>query len=146
MTDIEKAKQSLAGHTIALCKGGDIVTSDKRGIAPMLGFIAENQKIDTRERGIFARLPQPRSRTEFCEESGDSRLQNFFDLHRAAQKIRIRVCRFSEKIFFVGQYGEKGGVYARKHARKSERLVSAEIYVHADSRIAARFHVLFHFG
>lgn len=45
MTDIEKAKQSLAGHTIALCKGGDIVTSDKRGIAPMLGFIAENRNL-----------------------------------------------------------------------------------------------------
>ena len=68
---------------------------------------------------------------------------NYFD---TAQKIRIRVCRFSEKIFFVGQYGEKGGIYARKHARKSERFVSAEIHVHADSRIAARFHVLFHFG
>ena len=106
----------------------------------------KNQKIDMRKRGIFARLPQPRSRTEFCEENGDSRLQNFFDLHRAAQKIRIRVCRFSEKIFFVGQNGEKGGVYARKHARKSERFISAEIHVHADSRIAARFHVLFHFG
>lgn len=95
---------------------------------------------------ILTEYPQPRSRTEFSEESGDSRLHNFFDLHRAAQKIRIRVCRFSEKIFFVGQYGEKGGVYARKHARKSERFVSAEIHVHADSRIAARFHVLFHFG
>ena len=45
MTDTEKAKQSLAGHTIALCKGGDIVTSDKRGIAPMLGFIAENRNL-----------------------------------------------------------------------------------------------------
>ena len=45
MTDTEKVKQSLAGHTIALCKGGDIVTSDKRGIASMLGFIAENRNL-----------------------------------------------------------------------------------------------------
>ena len=41
MTDLQTAKNNLAGHTICLCKAGDCLYSDKRGIAPMMGFIAE---------------------------------------------------------------------------------------------------------
>ena len=41
MNDLEKAKENLAGHTICLCKDGKLITSDRRGIAPMMGFIAE---------------------------------------------------------------------------------------------------------
>ncbi len=39
MTDLEKAVKALGGHTIALCKGENIITSDKKGISPMIGFI-----------------------------------------------------------------------------------------------------------
>lgn len=40
MTDIQIAKQNLAGHTICLCKGGKCLLSDERGIAPMMDLIA----------------------------------------------------------------------------------------------------------
>ena len=39
MTDLEKAVKALDGHTIALCKGENIIISDKKGISPMIGFI-----------------------------------------------------------------------------------------------------------
>lgn len=39
MTDLEKAIKVLDGHSISLCKGENVLTSDKKGIAPMLGFI-----------------------------------------------------------------------------------------------------------
>ena len=42
MTDLEIAQSNLAGHTICLCKDGNCLFSEKRGIAPMMGFIAEN--------------------------------------------------------------------------------------------------------
>ena len=42
MTDLEIAKQNLDGHTLCLCKDGKIVHSEKRGVAPMVDFIAEN--------------------------------------------------------------------------------------------------------
>lgn len=45
MTDLERAKASLAGHTIALCKGEQVITSDLRGISPMLAFIKENRDL-----------------------------------------------------------------------------------------------------
>ena len=41
MNDLNLAKSNLAGHTICLCKDGKLIFSDKRGIAPMMGFIAE---------------------------------------------------------------------------------------------------------
>ena len=41
MTDIEVAKNNLAGHTICLCKGGVCLYSDARGISPMMNFIAD---------------------------------------------------------------------------------------------------------
>lgn len=40
MLDIHIAKENLAGHTICLCKNGELIFSEKRGIAPMMGFIA----------------------------------------------------------------------------------------------------------
>ena len=39
MTDLELTKKGLTGHTICLCKDGKLLTSDKRGIAPMMDFI-----------------------------------------------------------------------------------------------------------
>lgn len=39
MTDIEKAKEELGTHSIALCKNGKVITSDKRGVAPLAEFI-----------------------------------------------------------------------------------------------------------
>lgn len=39
MTDLEIAKKNLLGHTICLCKDGNCLYSEKRGIAPMMGFI-----------------------------------------------------------------------------------------------------------
>lgn len=46
MTDLEKAKANLAGHTVSLCRGEEALTSDKRGIAPMLDFIAEGKDLE----------------------------------------------------------------------------------------------------
>ena len=41
MTDFEIAKNNLSGHTICLCKDGNCLYSEKRGISPMMGFIDE---------------------------------------------------------------------------------------------------------
>lgn len=46
MTDLELAKNNLAGHTICLCKGGEFIFSGKRGIAPMMGFIASGTDLN----------------------------------------------------------------------------------------------------
>lgn len=35
MSDLETAKNNLDGHTLTLCKGGRLITSDKRGVTPM---------------------------------------------------------------------------------------------------------------
>ena len=43
--DLEKAKEALGAHTIVLCKGDDIVTSDELGIKPMVSFIDEGRKL-----------------------------------------------------------------------------------------------------
>lgn len=40
MTDLQIARSKLSGHTICLCKDGNCIFSDKRGIAPMMDFIA----------------------------------------------------------------------------------------------------------
>lgn len=40
MTDLTTARNNLGAHTICLCKGGECVYDDKRGIAPMMGLIA----------------------------------------------------------------------------------------------------------
>lgn len=44
--DLEAAKNALKEHTLALCKGGTVFISDLRGVAPMLGFIAEGQALN----------------------------------------------------------------------------------------------------
>lgn len=40
MTDLQTAKFNLAGHAVCLCKNGACISSDKRGIAPMMDFMA----------------------------------------------------------------------------------------------------------
>ena len=45
MTDLELAQRNLAGHTICLCKDGKLLTSDKRGISPMMDFIEEGRDV-----------------------------------------------------------------------------------------------------
>ena len=42
MTDLQIAKDNLAGHTICLVKDGNCLYSELRGIAPMMHFIADN--------------------------------------------------------------------------------------------------------
>ena len=41
MTDLQTAKNNLERHTICLCKDGKCLFSEKRGIAPMMDFIAD---------------------------------------------------------------------------------------------------------
>lgn len=41
MTDLQLARDNLSGHTICLCKNGNCIFSEKRGISPMMCFIAE---------------------------------------------------------------------------------------------------------
>ena len=39
MKDLEIAKESLAGHTICLCRGAEKIYSEERGIKPLMCFI-----------------------------------------------------------------------------------------------------------
>ncbi len=41
MTDIQIAKNGLDGHTICLCRDGNCIFSEKKGIAPVMDLIAE---------------------------------------------------------------------------------------------------------
>lgn len=45
MSDLSLAKDKLKEHTLVLCKNGAIITSDRRGIAPMLNFISEGRDL-----------------------------------------------------------------------------------------------------
>ena len=45
MTDIKIAKANLKGHSICLCKDGDIITDDGRGISPMMRFFNERRDL-----------------------------------------------------------------------------------------------------
>ena len=45
MTDIELARSNLEGHSICLCRDGEIITDDGRGISPMMKFIAEGREL-----------------------------------------------------------------------------------------------------
>lgn len=45
MTDIEKAKEALGNHSIVLCKNGEVITSDKRGVAPLVEIIQSGTDI-----------------------------------------------------------------------------------------------------
>ena len=45
VTDLERARQLLPGHSIALCRGGELLTDDARGIAPMMNLLAAGQDL-----------------------------------------------------------------------------------------------------
>ncbi|MDE7158892.1 MAG: DUF1893 domain-containing protein [Clostridiales bacterium] len=45
MTDLQTAKNNLAGHTICLCKDGACLFSEKRGITPMMNFIESGEDL-----------------------------------------------------------------------------------------------------
>ena len=45
MTDLDRAKSLLAGHSIALCRGEQTLVGDDRGISPMTGFIGEGKDL-----------------------------------------------------------------------------------------------------
>ncbi len=45
MTDLERAVQHLPGHSIALCRGEEILTDDARGIAPMMNLSAAGRDL-----------------------------------------------------------------------------------------------------
>ena len=45
MTDLELAIKNLEGHTLALCRDGDVIVSDERGVAPMVGFLREGRQL-----------------------------------------------------------------------------------------------------
>lgn len=34
MTDLELARENLGGHTLVLCRGGELMISDARGYLP----------------------------------------------------------------------------------------------------------------
>lgn len=44
--DLLKAKENLNGHTIALVKQDEIITSNKRGIMPMIDLIKANKNLE----------------------------------------------------------------------------------------------------
>lgn len=45
-SDLERAISSLEGHTIFLVKGSKTLSSDKRGVAPMLDFLEQNTDLE----------------------------------------------------------------------------------------------------
>lgn len=45
MNDLRTATENLLGHTLCLCKGSVCLTSDKRGIAPIMDFIKEGKTL-----------------------------------------------------------------------------------------------------
>ncbi len=45
MSDIERAKLGLSGNTICLVRGDEVITSTRRGVAPMLELIERGQDL-----------------------------------------------------------------------------------------------------
>ncbi len=45
-TDLQTAVERLAGHTICLCKDGECLYSDRRGIVPMINFISDEVRLN----------------------------------------------------------------------------------------------------
>lgn len=45
MTDLEIAKSNLSGHSICLCKDGEYLQSDLRGISPIMKLISEQRDL-----------------------------------------------------------------------------------------------------
>lgn len=46
MTDLEIAIQNLDGHSICLCRNGECIIDDGRGISPMMRFIVEHRDLN----------------------------------------------------------------------------------------------------
>lgn len=47
MTDLEQAIAALQPpHTLALCRDGTLLTSDRRGVAPMVTFLREGRALE----------------------------------------------------------------------------------------------------
>lgn len=47
MTDPERAMAALQPpHTLALCRDGEVLTSDRRGVAPMVAFLREGRALE----------------------------------------------------------------------------------------------------
>ena len=45
MTDLAIAVQHLAGHSLCLCRDGECITDDGRGISPMMTFIGKGRSL-----------------------------------------------------------------------------------------------------
>ena len=45
MSDLERAKEGLKGHTLCLVRGDETIVHDERGIAPMMALIAEKNDL-----------------------------------------------------------------------------------------------------
>lgn len=45
MTDLEKAKEMLGGHSVCFCKHGSFFTCDGRGISPLIKLIDEKRDV-----------------------------------------------------------------------------------------------------
>ena len=45
MIDLNIAKNGLEGHSICLCKGGERIVRDERGISPMMNLIASGAEL-----------------------------------------------------------------------------------------------------
>ncbi len=45
MTDLELARENLGGHTLVLCRGGELMISDARGVSLMMDYIAEGRDL-----------------------------------------------------------------------------------------------------
>ena len=88
MSDLERAKEGLNGHTICLVRGVDVLVRDERGIAPMMELLAEGKDligfsaadrvvgkaaamlfVKAKIRELFAETIS-RSAAEFLEENG----------------------------------------------------------------------------
>lgn len=45
MSDIDRAKAALRGHSVAVCRAGEVMTRDGRGIAPLLAIASEENAL-----------------------------------------------------------------------------------------------------
>ena len=45
MSDIERAKAAIRGHSVAVCRAGEVMTRDGRGIAPLLAIASEENAL-----------------------------------------------------------------------------------------------------
>ena len=45
MSDIERAKAAFRGHSVAVCRAGEVMTRDGRGIAPLLAIASEESAL-----------------------------------------------------------------------------------------------------